>query len=1330
MEAEKIYCEICKASIRKSDIARHKKSTKHIKNESESKNLKEQKDNLISKTKFEFPFDNIDSTDKDIFIQGKLFVAKQYTIPDCCEKLKLNLSEFKEKYFDKIKYIIDRKINTKVQFSINSQFIKSHTDEEIDIYTSTKFIRLLVKDNVDDFINEMFDVLENNQVNQDFQGSGWTFSHINYLEIKIINYKPMKGSSYIKLPKWIEDKKAVINVKNNDNKCFKWAVLSALYPANENSDRVSKYKNHENKLKFDGIDFPTPINQISKFEQQNDLAINVYYIKEINKKQTKSSVQPLKISKYIKDNNNVINLLFLEQNNNSHYCWIKNFSGLLSSQVNKDGHKKIFCYRCLSSFKNESKLEDHILYCKEHDSQLATFPSKYKNKVSFENIQRTQKCPWMIIADLECIIKKNIDNKIKPNQKFNLNDFKNYKNSKNESEHICNKTSSKTKHTHTHEACGYCYLVIFNNEIYDYKIYRGENAIEKMTTELIKTSYDLYENIPRKELVMSEKDIENFDKTTVCNMCKKDFTQSYLDDSHITMEDINKNPKAFEIDIDNTKCRDHDHFTGKYRQALCRPCNFKLKEPNFIPIYFHNLKGYDSHLIIQSYKNMDAITIIPNNSEKYISFSIRLWSPKYDCNFSLRFLDSYAFMSKSLSSLSNNLKWNQKKYLQRFFKDLPKLSKNSIKDNIFIKNLSKISNNKIKLLSKKGVYPYEYVDSFDKFDETKLPSKDEFYSFLNDSQISYKDYYHAKNVWKTFDINNLGEYHDLYLLTDVLLLTDVITNFIDVCYKNYELDPCWYYTAPSLAWDSMLKLTNIKLELITDIDKHLFLEKGIRGGLVQSITRYSKANNKDLDYFNEEIKFNNKLKSNYLKYLDANNLYGWAMSQPLPYGRFEWTNKNKVDNLNNTEDLVKYVKELNSQSKGCFLEVDLIYPSNLHDQHSDLPFCPESIKINKNKKLITTLNNKDRYVIHHKSLEQALDHGLILNKVYRILIFNQSPWLKSYIDLNTNLRSKAKNDFEKDFFKLMNNSVYGKTMENVRNRCDIKLLNIKTPKILTKLSKSTVKNIKFINDELLSIEFLKTKVELNKPIYVGASILEISKTLMYWFYYDILKKKYNNKVSLCYMDTDSFILNIETEDITKDFDEIKEHLDTSDYPKTHPLYSTVNKKVVGKFKDELNSNEMIENVNLRSKLYAFSYLNKQTIFKDKYNKLKLYHYNHNNPSENYNLSKLKENSKLYINDHDPYILTLKDIKKSKGIKRSVTNQLLIKNYKEVLFDNKPLNIQQNLIKSKNHKIYTISQDKKALDSCDDKRITLEDNIHTLPYGHYQIESLTNTNSSS
>ena len=381
-----------------------------------------------------------------------------------------------------------------------------------------------------------------------------------------------------------------------------------------------------------------------------------------------------------------------------------------------------------------------------------------------------------------------------------------------------------------------------------------------------------------------------------------------------------------------------------------------------------------------------------------------------------------------------------------------------------------------------------------------------------------------------------------------------------MCIKEYELDPAHFLSLPGLAWQACLKKANIELELLTDYDMLLMVEEGIRGAICHSIHRYAKANNKYMK------NYNNNEESSYIQYLDANNLYGWAMSKKLPVNGFKW---------------------LDNDKKGYILEVDVKYPKKLHDLHSDLPFLPERMEINKCKKLVCNLYDKKKYVVHINSLKQALNFGLKLKKIHRVIEFNQEAWLKPYIDMNTELRKLARNDFEKDLFKLMNNSVFGKTMENIRKHKDITLVT--TDKKRSKLvSEPNYHTINLISEGLSIIEMKKTKVKMNKPIYLGLSILEISKILMYEFWYDYIKPKYNDDVKLCYMDTDSFVMHIKTNDFYKDiFDDVDNRFDTSNYEVKRPLPIGKNKKIIGLMKDELGGEIVTEFIALRPKTYSY-----------------------------------------------------------------------------------------------------------------------------------------------
>ena len=882
-------------------------------------------------------------------------------------------------------------------------------------------------------------IIEKMATLQQAECSGWRLHSIIKLELHTASYNPFRGETWIALPKELANKGAIINVKNNDNKCFLWCVLRALNPCEKNSERLDKkLKEKENTLNMEGIEYPVSLKDIDKFERQNQsISITVFGYEE-------KSVYPLRNSNNTNREHDII-LILIKKEGVNHYCIVKNLSRLLSSQVSKHDGKKYFCKRCLNPFSSQKALDKHEEYCGNYEAVKINMPEK-GTMLKFKNYHRGEKVPFVIYADFESCIK---------------------------SIHTCdlNPESSYTKQYQKHEPISfYYYIKCFDSKVYlpiKERSYTGKNA-EQVFLKYLEEDIKMIGNIPKKEIIFGEKEKERYNEETRCWICKGEF------------DDKDKN---------KDKVKDHCHYTGRYRGAAHNECNLNYRKPNFTPVVFHNLSGYDSHLFIKNLGFSEGnIDCIPNNEEKYISFSKKIQVGTYpkkalDADgdifyeqkpiyHAIRFIDSFKFMATSLEKLVNNLPKDDCINLSLYY-----------------------SGNKFNLLARKGVYPYEYMDSLEKLKETALPPKEAFYSRLNDGGISDEDYAHAQNVWKTFKMEYFKDYHELYDKVDVLLLADVFENFRNICLKNYELDPAHYYTAPGLAWDAALKVTDVNLELLSDIDMLLMVEKGIRGGVSMVSNRYGKANNK---YMGD--KFNSNEPSKYIQYLDANNLYGWAMSKPLPTHGFKWMKDNELE----TWDL-----------HSCILEVDLEYPKELHDLHNDYPLAPEQIVVNKVEKLIQNLWNKKKYVIHYENLKQCLNLGLKLTHIHRGIKFKESKWLKKYIALNTDLRTKAKNEFEKDFFKLMNNSVFGKTMENIRNRVNIKLVTDK--KKAEKLAaKPNFKHCNIFDEDLIAIHMKKTSLTMNKPVYLGMNILDLSKTLMFDFHYNYIKKKYGNKAKLLY----------------------------------------------------------------------------------------------------------------------------------------------------------------------------------------------------------------------
>ena len=437
-------------------------------------------------------------------------------------------------------------------------------------------------------------------------------------------------------------------------------------------------------------------------------------------------------------------------------------------------------------------------------------------------------------------------------------------------------------------------------------------------------------------------------------------------------------------------------------------------------------------------------------------------------------------------------------------------------------------------------------------------------------------------------------------------------------------------------------------------------------------------------------------------YLDANNLYGHSMSKPFPYKNFKWSNNLTLDP--------------NNLKKGIY-EVDIEIPKELHDTFVDYPLCPEIKSINEDmlseykkylndklnikynstdKKLILDLLPKKNYKVYYKNLEYYLKLGIKVTKVHRKLTFDEKAFLKEYIDLNTELRKNSKNDLEKDLFKLMNNAIFGKSMENVLNRSNVKLINNDPEKLLKLIKQPNFQNAYQISNRLVLVESKPIKTVFNKPIYMGAVILETSKLHMYQFWYDYLKVKYGNKIQLIYTDTDSFVIEVETNDIYIDMYEDGHLHDFSDYPKDHPNYSLNNTKVYGIFKDDLNGKILTEFTADKPKMYSYEYI-------DNYlDMLK------NCEPDEYKLIKSKIHSNEYIDNY-----TILNKNKHKGIKISVDlkHNEYKRIYKEELIYKNFYNLQLN-----KQKIYLDKINKIALNPFDSKRHWLN-NIESVPYGY-------------
>ena len=708
------------------------------------------------------------------------------------------------------------------------------------------------------------------------------------------------------------------------------------------------------------------------------------------------------------------------------------------------------------------------------------------------------------------------------------------------------------------------------------------------------------------------------------------------------------------------KYRDHDHLSDNQqtnlRFILCNRCNLTYGATSTkIPIIGHNASNYDLHFIVSHLKSTENVKILAKSAEKYLTLSI---------SSNLVFLDSLNFISGSLAALVHDLKLKENNNMSNYL-------------NVITKDKTKQE-----YLQRKSVFPYEWLDNVNKLNEKQLPESSDFYSSLNKQHINQADYDHACKVYEIFNCKNVQDYLELYLVLDVVLLAAVFDTYRQETYEHMVLDPVHYVSSPSLCFDAMLKITDVRLKTLPSVEMYLWFTKAIRGGLSGTSVRYAYANNPLVSSYKPEKDLH------HIVGFDLNALYSFCMCFPLPYKSFRFLNKEEISNLDIHSMSLK-------SNTGYFLEVDLAYPPELHDKHSQYPLAPEKRMIKPDEwsdytksvcdtlgmkfksggeKLVGTLYDKSHYIVHYYTLQLYLRLGLKLMKVHRVVAFTQKPFMKKYIQLNIEKRKLASSSFEVALYKLYNNCVFGKCMYNVFKQTNYKLVN-KVDTFQRLAAKPTFQSSQRIHDQLVGVQTKPDTIFCNKPIYIGATILDIAKHHMYSFYYDYLIPMYGyQNIQMIYTDTDSFYLSIKRQpQFYMDILQNEHYFDRSGYKVDHFLYSNKRKRELGLMKDVHAQDTISEIVCLRAKMYAVKTDNNEDI-------------------------------------------------KAKGLKKTILCDINADAFKTCLRDTQITQHEFSSIRSFKHDVVTHSTTKIGLSPFDDKRFYLSCGIHSYAYGHYKIKN--------
>ena len=1062
------------------------------------------------------------------------------------------------------------------------------------------------------------------------QSSNLEFDCIERVYLKFLLHDNADGQGRFALPpKLAKKRQAIVNV-DADRECFKYALLSILHYNDVSEQQRSdprSYREWEEELDFGDLDVNNiTFSDIPKVERLNNLKINVHvwvHNKLTIRYNTRGSTAP-----------KAVNVLLVACGALRHYCGIRSLSRLYSNK-SQAHHVARFCERCcrkFSSWRNNCQqvketLEEHYQQCVKGRLQREAVPED--TKYSYNTGSAEESPVAVCYSDIESYISPPK----KEHCPYAIGMYTVWH------EHFTRKREAATMRTWTGEKCLQNYLVYL------------DRFVRELDAEV--------QSLTNQPLILSHIEERAFARATRCAKCKA----------------------AFTCEGKRRKVRDHCHITGRFRGALCHVCNSRLRlSRRMLPVFFHNFKGYDSHLICkQAIGEMPDwhLSVIPVTHEKYMSLSVRVRVGEYVDRqgvrksrfFRIVFLDSFQFLSSSLDALSATLA------------DLP------FTEACMRKRFPGISD---AVIRRKGVFPYSYFNSPSRLEESCLPPIAAFRNDLSGAECSPEDYAHARRAWTELGCRTLRQYLVAYLHLDIYLLTDVFEAFRKLTMTEDGLDPVHFVSLPGLSYVACFKRSGETIDLLQDIDMVRHFERGIRGGLTFVNRHHVQARIPELG--------NNQGGNEWLAYIDQNNLYGSALCRPLPHSEFSWVADDVLARMAaNPQEIIDIDDEADY---GYLFEVDLEYPRELHADTSDFPLAPASDFIESDmfspfmkeyyhdlctargsrdnyepiRKLLLTQYDKEKYICHYSILKFYLGMGMRLVRVHSAIRFRQKRFVEPYIRYNSDKRALARNAFEKAFYKMKNNSFFGKTMEDVRHR--IKYYLVTDWAALERYSSDPLfLDCDVFSERVTGVHMFQDKVVLNKPVYIGQAVLDYSKLEMYTLYYKILRQcPLIRKAELVGGDTDSFFLSLHTdrqvrlEDVFRD---LSAYFDSSNYPQNHPLYSTANTARLGCFKDEAAGKLIEEMVLLRPKMYSMKYLG----------------------------------------DRDG------GIKRAKGISRHLVASTSHATYREAFVNQMETGYEMTILRSELHTVRTVTFRKRGLSAWEDKRCWLEPNA-SVPHGSH------------
>jgi hypothetical protein len=1107
----------------------------------------------------------------------------------------------------------------------------------------------------------------------DLGRSGYVVVRVDEVQIDMAKHIPFQVSGWFDLPYGLKKKKCVINIHNEDNRCGQYAfALGAILGRGEERPgsyrRPYCYAEELSKYDWSGIEFPMTANMWDIFELKNpEVAVFVYEPVMSKDDITCESIQMNRLPRTAnrKSGKVLVYLLLVTKEvvradgsveSFQHYVTISNLSRLFNSNDHKT-QNRLTCPYCLRCLKNEVYSE-HIVDCVEVCETECVYPPE-GSKMRFMNYEHSFEMPVYMTCDTEAYMQvveqqptevDEGDGKTVYKKHHVLASYALYVHNKYEhlrpidcpprmksggtpTELVQDLMSTVKEYS---ERIRQYFLVM--KKTMSHISYRMPHDVEPCVVckRKLGDKPPAYENVryrvSRKKKKEPEEEEEEEEQSGEESEEENDQPwEELIDNPYRPSTNYGANIKAERVPswAEQKPVAAVDVVSGDLLGFAHTSCNQrrdrKCASGKKIPLFFHNGTGYDFKSII---RELGDVNIGVDLSQMFMIARSSESIKRLDLA-GVSMVDSLNHLPASLESLVEKVT-DKGKHPGQCVSTVRELQK--LYPSVPLDWIHKVT--------RKGLFPYAWFDTLDKFNDTELPPREAFKSDLDGGLPTEEEYAFAKSVWEAFGCKTFKHYHDLYLWLDVLLLSDVVNSYRQKSMETYGLDPLYYASVSSYAFDCMLKVTEVELELITDPNMFLMFEKSLRGGISMAGHPYACAENKYTRFMNGDESMEERPEDNFLMYVDCNSLYASVMTEALPYGGFLWVDNPGSFNLSTMEQ---------NPGIGYLLEVDLEVPVEYHDYLSDYPPAPENIKVTEDlmsaqqqrmqsadggarvHKLVPHLMPKYRYALHSSVLETYMKVGVQVTKVHRVIQYLRKPFMKKFIDLNIEERQKAQragDTFGQSLKKAMSNHAYGKTMENVRKQAQFKLVSCKNEaddlhqRVRRMIASNNFVRAVPVGKKLYVCEIKKRVCLLEKPIYLGSCILDLSKRHMYNCWYQVLAPHFGmERMRMVYTDTDSFIVQfLNTTDLLREMRTLEMNRNyglpvtvagqgvfdmSSLNPALDPdYYSTVNQGQPFMFKIEHGSDILTEVTALRAKMYALKIYDRTKKYVKEYKKAK------------------------------------------------------------------------------------------------------------------------------